>query len=101
MARIRLRSVRFKDGGGSIRVLRQPEPSTEIADEFCGSARKCAESSVGGSQMVGFAIVAWAASGEVFVNYRNGEGSGVAGGGVGQYAKDILLAEQAIRWARD
>lgn len=95
---LRLRSVRFKDGRAPIRVFTAPGPDTEIAENFTASARRCSELGPG---MVGFAIVAWTADGRVYVNYRNGDNSGIPGGGLGQYAKDIIQAEQAIRWARD
>lgn len=98
---MRLRRVRFKDGRAPIEILRKAAPSTEISDDFSRSIVRCAETSVGGAAMVGFAIVAWADSGEVFVTYRNGDRSPVPGGGVGQYAKDILQAEQTIRWSKD
>lgn len=51
--------------------------------------------------MAGFAVVAWTDGGVVTVNYQNSPSSPVAGGGVAQYVKDVLLAEQAVRWSRD
>lgn len=98
IARIRLRSVRFKDGRAPIRVFSAPGPDTEISDSFAASAQRCSEFF---PTLVGFAIVAWSADGRVYVNYRNGDNSGIPGGGLGQYAKDIIQAEQAIRWANE
>lgn len=101
IARIRLRSIRWKDGRAPVRVFRTPEPSAEVSNDFAISARRCAEGEVGGSAMVGFAIVAWASDGKVYVNYSNSLRSPLLGAGVGQYAKDVIQAEQAVRWSRD
>ena len=95
----RLRRVRFKDGR-TLEVFRKPIPPQEIQANLRMTVNRCLESEVGDG-MAGFAFVAWAKTGEVFVNYENGDGSLVSGGAVPQYVKDILLAELAARWSRD
>lgn len=97
---MRLRSVRFKDGRAPIRVFQRPV-DTEIADLFSDSANRCAGGDVGGAAMAGFAILAWTAGGQVYVNFQNGVRSPVSAGAVGQYAKDVIQAEQAVRWSHE
>lgn len=94
---LRLRRVRFKDGR-TLTVLR-PKVDTEVRDHFARSSRNCLAHETS-ADMAGFAIVAWDASGEVFIDYRNGPKSPLPVGGVGQYVKDVLQAEQAVRWSR-
>ncbi len=93
---LRLRSVRFKSGG-SISVLR---PKTEVRDAFREATARIGSNEVA-DRMAGFAVVAWTDNGVVTVNFENSASSPVAGGGVAQYVKDILLTEQAVRWSRD
>lgn len=95
----RLRRVRFKDGR-TIEVLRQPPKSRAVQKGLEQSVSRALESCVG-DNMVGFALVCWAETGEVYVNYSNGDKSLVSGGMVPQYVKDILIAEQAARWANE
>lgn len=93
---MRLRSVRFKSGG-SISVLR---PKTDTRDTFREVAARIGSNEVA-DRMAGFAVVAWTDNGVVTVDYENSAASPVAGGGVAQYVKDVLLAEQAVRWSRE
>lgn len=95
MAAMRLRRVRFKDGR-TLEVLRPKDEG--IARKLTACAARASE--YGGADMAGFAIVAWRRDGCVFVNYENGDCSPVPGGGVPQYAHDVLLAELGARWAK-
>lgn len=94
----RLRRVRFKDGR-TIEVLRQPPKSRIAQDALAQSTKNCLSSKIG-DDMVGFALVAWTDSGEIYVNFHNG-GAALIAGQVPQFVKDILLAEQAVRWATE
>lgn len=99
---LRLRRVRFKDGR-TIEVFRNREREAVYADAV-GRLSRSADSCIGGLAargLVGYALVAWAADGEVFTAYHNSETSMVPAGRVPSYVHDCLLAEQAVRWSRD
>lgn len=97
---MRLRSVRFKDGRGAIRVLRRAPPDCGVAERFALAAEKAAQSEIGGAAMTGWAIVAWSHDAN-FIHYENGLQSRVAAGALPQHVKDLLAAEQAVRWSTD
>lgn len=92
----RLRRVRFKDGR-TIEVLRRQEDG-DVASRLRGSAAKSIDY---GSEVVGYALVVWYANGEVFLAAHNGPKSPLLAGQVAQYCKDVLLADNAARWAED
>lgn len=92
---LRLRRIIFKDGR-TIDVLRPKNESH--AKDLKNSAQHAGECF---PDMAGWALIAWTPKGDVFVNYANGQRSPVPGGGVPQYAKDVLLAECAVRWAKE
>lgn len=93
---LRCRRVRFKNGG-TIEMLR---PKTEdVAARLRTSAVQAEDGNP--KEIVGYALVVWRSSGEVFTAYHNGNRSPILAGQVPQYVKDCLLAEVAVRWSRD
>lgn len=97
-APLRLRRVRFKDGRANIEVMTRRSDG-EVAGKLRGAAAKAIET--GTTEVVGYALVVWYADGLVFPAYHNGDKSPILAGQVPQYAKDVLLAEVATRWAKD
>lgn len=95
---LRLRRVRFKSGG-SVEVLR-PRRDMTTHENFVRCTDRAANEALD-SEIVGFAVVAWSRCGQVFVNFDNGNGSPLPGGAVPNFVRDVLLAEQAVRWSRD
>lgn len=95
-APLRLRRVRFKDGR-TVEVLRRRDDG-EVGDRLRKVASQAIENA---SPVVGYALVAWYENGEVFPAFHNGRESPLLAGQVPQYAKDVLLAEVAARWAKD
>jgi hypothetical protein len=93
---LRCRRVRFKNGH-SIEMLRPKH------EDVAGRFRDATDRAVSENQspMIGYAIVTWHQDGTVFPAYHNGERSQLQAGQVPQYAKDVLLAEVAARWAKD
>lgn len=92
-AKIRLRRVRFKDGR-TIEVFHRPD-DLEIDKKFKASAASAME----GTEMAGYAIVAWRKNGGSFCAWNNSFNSQVASGQVPQYVKDMLILETAADWA--
>lgn len=91
---LRLRRVRFKNGN-TIEVLRPKADETPV--RLQDSVAAALEDRSG---IVGYALVVWTADGRVTPAYYNGPRSPILAGQVPQYAKDVLLAEVATRWAR-
>lgn len=94
---LRLRRVRFKSGG-EITVLR-PDKADPVRDHIGKTLCDLQDNFT--AKLAGFAIVVWDVNGLVFVDYENGQNSGVAAGGVAEYAKNILASEQILRWAKE
>lgn len=95
---LRLRRVRFKDGR-TLDVIR-PKRDVVIRDTFRTASGRIG-TGYNADEMAGFAIVTWSRSGMVCVRYENSDSSSVAACQVPQYVKDCLLAEVAVKWARD
>lgn len=94
---LRLRRVRFKDGR-TIEVLRRDDDG--VGRDFSASAARVLDTDLG-KQMVAYVVIAWDTNGYVYADYRNSDRSGIPAVGLPQLAKDTLIAEQAVRWARE
>lgn len=98
---LRLRRIRFKDGR-TVEVLRSRNDTEAV--RISTALDRAVTMAKGGEReapMVGFALVAWAADGQVFCTYENGGNSTIPAGHVPQYAKDCLLATMAANWSKD
>lgn len=94
---LRLRGVRFKNGG-SVRLLRNPN-DLKVRDDMRRAAASITSGPIG-RDIAGFAMLAWDKDGYVVVDYENSTQSRIPAGGVPQDAKDVLLAEVAVRWTK-
>jgi hypothetical protein len=93
---LRLRSVRFKNGG-EVRLLR-PKVDVSVRESFDRTVER-AKGLGRPEEMAGFAIVTWSRDGRAFVNFQNGSASPIMAGQVSSYVRDVLLAETGARWA--
>lgn len=96
VARLRVRSVRFKDGGASLTVLR-----TKLPDMRALLRTTCGEVLEGQSNVVGFTIVAWGADGGSTAATRVSDGSSIPSILVPDFVRNRLLAERIEMWTID
>lgn len=98
-ARIRLRSVRLKDGGAEIRVLRSPTKADDraFAEHIVG---KCMDHDFG-SRIAGFAFVVWGPDNASVAYSYAGEASRIPRVMVPDFARERLMLEIAERFARE
>lgn len=77
-----------------------PKQDFTVRDNFRVSASRIGANDIA-DKMAGWAIACWTHDGYVSVNFENGAKSPVSSAGVAQYVRDVLAAEQAVRWSRD
>lgn len=95
MAHARIRSVRFKNGGAEIRILRRPEVRA-LAKK---SALSCIDALNG--DVAGMAIVVWSADGGSTATMRVGTASPIPSILVSDFVRNRLLAEVVTDWTLD
>lgn len=97
VARIRIRSVKFKSGG-EIRLLRLPDP--EDARRFAENrAKKVIDAYQG--LVAGFAFVVWGADGGSTALVSVNEASNIPSIMVPDFVRNRLLAERIEAWTLD
>ena len=93
MAHARIRSVTFKNGGATIRLLHRPDFRQEARDlcnqVFSGHAEVA---------VAGMAMVLWAADGQATAIMASGPGC-IPGMLIPDFVRNRLMAERIIQWA--
>jgi hypothetical protein len=95
VAHARIRSIRLKNGGAEIRVIRRPDVRS-LAKK---SALACIDALQG--DVAGMAIVVWAADGGSTAAMRVGTASTIPSILVGDFVRNRLLAEVVSDWTLD
>ena len=97
-ARIRLRSIRYKDGRAQLRVLYPPEPFDYSAD----AAKRCQATIQAladeGSNIAGYALVVWAGCGKSAVSFAANDASAIPSILIPDFVRNRLLAERIESW---
>jgi hypothetical protein len=97
----RVRSVRLKSGGATLRLIRPAEehdcaePMLRLAQKIRAGAKR------DGKAIAGYAIVAWQADGRAWSAFRNGRLSPISGPMVPDIVRAVLVNTVAHNDARD
>lgn len=96
-SRLRIRSIRPKDGSAEVRVLRPP---TSLAERMstCGARMV---GCLGDEPVVGYCLVAWHADGTAHVMKRSSNGNPIPLVLLPDFLRNLLLADIAGDWAVD
>src|ERR1700732_3264585 len=95
VARLRIRSVRMKNGGASVRVLHNLEP--DLANDVRGWLNDALGEHGGG--LAGFAFVLWDGAGNSTCTLKANAKSRIPGILIADFVKSRLLAERIVEWA--
>jgi hypothetical protein len=94
IARLRVRSVRMKNGGASIRVLRD---TYDYAADVRGQVLECL--SAQGPDIAGFSFVVWGRDGGSTCAARANMRSQIPPIMIPEFVKARLMAEEIVKWS--
>lgn len=94
IAHLRIRSVRMKNGGATVRILRGDEH--DYAEDVRLKIDKCLRAQ--GSDIVGFAFVVWGKDAASTADAANWGGQ-IPTIMIPDYVRNRLLAERIVEWA--